>query len=246
MKTTFSRTFFPAAIVLLAALALVGLSFQFLARNYMENRSMERLQTGAQTVSDVAAAYYTEEYGSEMDFYINLSVAATAAGADMVICDATGKLVLCSDSPLGCTHQGMVVSQTYLQKVLSAGSSRDTGLVQGLYSDARYVVSVPIRDGESNPVGIVIASAPITDTLVVLRAMSDIYLIVSLLVIVVSVLTMSVLARRQSRPLREMAKAAIAFGHGDLTARVKVYDASPIEVQELAIAFNNMAIWERT
>ena len=241
MKTTFSRTFFPAAIVLLAALALVGLSFQFLARNYMENRSMERLQTGAQTVSDVAAAYYTEEYGSETDFYINLSVAATAAGADMVICDATGKLVLCSDSPLGCTHQGMVVSQTYLQKVLSAGSSRDTGLVQGLYSDARYVVSVPIRDGESNPVGIVIASAPITDTLVVLRAMSDIYLIVSLLVIVVSVLTMSVLARRQSRPLREMAKAAIAFGHGDLTARVKVYDASPIEVQELAIAFNNMA-----
>ena len=38
-----------------------------------------------------------------------------------------------------------------------------------------------------------------------------------------------------------MARTASAFGHGDLRARAKVSQDDPQEVQELAIAFNNMA-----
>ena len=38
-----------------------------------------------------------------------------------------------------------------------------------------------------------------------------------------------------------MAKAANAFGHGQLDARVQVYPNSPDEVKDLALAFNNMA-----
>ena len=34
MKTTFSRILFPAAIILLVALLLVGTGFQVLVRNY--------------------------------------------------------------------------------------------------------------------------------------------------------------------------------------------------------------------
>jgi len=41
--------------------------------------------------------------------------------------------------------------------------------------------------------------------------------------------------------LREMARAASAFGHGKLDARVRVDAHSPEEMQELALAFNNMA-----
>ena len=52
---------------------------------------------------------------------------------------------------------------------------------------------------------------------------------------------MSIYAKRQSHPLREMAKTASAFGHGDLTARVQVSDAYTEEIEELALAFNNMA-----
>jgi len=43
MKTTFSRTFFPAAIILLTALLLVGLFIQVLLKDYLEKQAMDRL-----------------------------------------------------------------------------------------------------------------------------------------------------------------------------------------------------------
>ena len=46
MKSSFSRSFFPAIAILLMALLTVGFSFQMLARNVMEKRTMERLKTG--------------------------------------------------------------------------------------------------------------------------------------------------------------------------------------------------------
>jgi signal transduction histidine kinase len=64
---------------------------------------------------------------------------------------------------------------------------------------------------------------------------------VSLLTVAAVMLIMSIFARRHSAPLREMAQAASAFAHGDLNARVSIKHSYPIEVEELALSFNNMA-----
>ena len=59
--------------------------------------------------------------------------------------------------------------------------------------------------------------------------------------LLVAVVVITVMARKQSSPLRDMARAASDFGHGHLDSRVSVDESSPQEVQELALAFNNMA-----
>ncbi len=243
MKTTFSRTFFPAAIILLVALLLVGASFQMLVKNYLQEQAMEGLKSDSSTIAQVAATYYAEDSLTDRDFLVNLSVASSVSGADAVICDAEGSLLMCSDAPLGCNHQGLVISnRDYLQQVLSHDYVESTGLVQGLYTDARYVVATPIRDlttGEA--VGIVIVSTPLTATVTVLKRLSDFYLFVSLLVVLAAVVVMTIYARSHSTPLRDMARTASAFGHGNLSARVNLRKGSPEEIQELALAFNNMA-----
>ena len=242
MKTTFSRTFFPAAIILLAALLLVGTSFQMLVRNYLKEQAMKSLQNDAAMVAELAAAYSTGGSLAEDTFLINLSVVSQVSGADAVICDGSGRLVLCSDAPLGCEHQGWVVNdREFLTRVYREGSVEAAGLIQGLYTDARYVVAVPIALVNGQNAGIVIVSTPLASTLQVLKGLSDIYLTVSVLVVLVAMAVMTVLARKQSRPLRNMAKTASAFGHGDLNARALVDGDSTREVQELALAFNNMA-----
>ena len=241
MKTTFSRTLFPAAIILLAALLLVGTGFQVLVRNYMDESAIESLKSDGSAISSLASAYYAEGSLSDRAFLTNLSVISQVTDSDAVICNAAGQLVLCSDAPLGCEHQGMVIDQTYLQNVLKSDYLTDTGMINGLYSDARYVVSLPIHDPFGRAIGIVIVSSPMTQTRLLLDRMSDIFLFVSVLVVLVAMLLITLFARQQAQPLREMAKAARAFGHGQLNARVQVDKSSPEEVQELALAFNNMA-----
>ena len=242
MKTTFSRTFFPAAIVLLAALLLVGASLRALVSDHLADQMINSLENDGNAISSLASAYYTEGSLSGREFFVNLSIASQVSGADAVIFDANGRLVLCSDSPFGCEHQGWSINQEYLHRVLSEGKAVDQGLFSGLYTEIRYVVSVPIQDARSgNSIGMVMVSSPITESQALLQKITDIYLFVSLLVVLASVVIMSVFARQQSVPLREMAKAASAFGHGNLEARVKVSNAYTQEVEELALSFNNMA-----
>jgi signal transduction histidine kinase len=75
----------------------------------------------------------------------------------------------------------------------------------------------------------------------VLERISEIFVFVSVLTVIAAAVVMIIFARRQTAPLREMAKTASAFGHGDLTARVSTDGNNSEEVEELARAFNNMA-----
>ena len=241
MRSTFSRTFFSTAMVLLLAMLLIGTSFQALVRDYLTDQAMEGLKNDGNAISALASAYYTDGTLNHQDFLVNLSFVSQVSQADSVICDSTGRLVLCSRAPFGCGHQGLTVSTDFLNQVFSTGCVTTTGIIEGLYEDQRFVVAVPITDHLGRGVGIVLVSTPMEQVSKILEKISDTYVFISVLVAVLAFLCMSVLARSNAKPLRDMAKAANAFGHGQLDARVQVDPKSADEVQDLALAFNNMA-----
>ena len=238
MKTTFSRTLFALAAILLAVLLAVGFSFQLLVRNYMEGQAMSRLKKNCDAIAQVAAA---ETHLTGEELLVNLSVVSQVTGSDTIICDETGTLLVCSQDPMGCQHRGMTVGKSYLKKVLSQDYVMSRSTLEGIYDDPRYVVAAPIRNAEGQIIGMVISSAPMTATKDVLRRLSDRFLIVSLLAVVVAAVVVTIYAKKHSSPLKEMSTAATAFGHGNLKSRVDVPKNAPKEVQELALAFNNMA-----
>ena len=242
MKTTFSRAFFPAALVLLSALLLIGTFLRASVNTYLTNQTIASLEADASAISSLATAYYSEGSLSSREFFVNLSVASEVSGSDVVILNKNGRVVLCSDSPLSCEHQGWQMQSAYVQRVFQAGKAIDSGVTSNLYDDVRYLVSVTIsahKTGE--PIGIVMVSSPMTETKQLLEKITDIYLFVSLLVVLAAVIIMSVFARQQSVPLREMSQVANAFAHGDLEAHVPLRKNYTREVEDLALAFNNMA-----
>ena len=153
MRSTFSRIFVSAALILLAALLAVGVSFQFLVRNYLTNQAVKDLQEDADQLCALATAYCAQDGLRSENMMVNLSIAAQVSGSDSVICNRNGTILLCSDSPFGCSHQGMTIQdQEYLDLLLENGGS-DTGKMQGLYEDTRYMVAQPFHDArETAPV----------------------------------------------------------------------------------------------
>ena len=135
-----------------------------------------------------------------------------------------------------------ITSSKYMDRILSQEYVVSNGVVEGLYSDSRYIVSTTIRDRNTNAVmGIVVVSTPMEETLGVLKKISDTYIFVSILVVLIAVVVLTIYTRKSSNPLRDMAKTAYAFGHGNLKARAQMPAGAPEEIQELALAFNNMA-----
>ena len=242
MRSSFSRNFFPAAIILLCAVVIVGASFRSLVRDYLTEQSLDGLRNDAQVISQLAGAYYTDGSLTTDDFLLNLSVASQVSEADAVIWDADGVLVMCSAAPFGCEHQGWEINADYMTRVRETGEAADTNVKVELYEEVRYVVSVPMYDSKNTTfLGMVMVSAPMEETNLVLQRLTDIYLTVAVVVVLAAVVVMNLFARRESRPLQQMARTANAFAHGDLTARVILDGDYPQEIEELALAFNNMA-----
>ena len=242
MKSTFSRILTAVAIALLAALLLIGIFFQLLVRDYLTDTAVDSLKADGEVLVELVQVAYSEAPGTDRNFSVALTVATSVSGADAVICDDSGKLILCARSPFGCEHQGLVVSKDFVEKVFRNGSATDTGVIQGLYPERRYVVALPILNRQTGDrMGIIIMSMPMEETIGVLRRISEIFVFVSILVVLLAVCLMTLFVRNQSKPLRVMAKAARAFGHGELTARVDIEGNYTQEVEDLALAFNNMA-----
>ena len=242
MRSYFSRIFIPGTLLLIATLTIVGAFFQVFVRGYLKESKLEELKTNSITISRLAAAYFVEDEMTGHDFLVNISVAASVSGTDAVLCSIDGRLLLCSDSPMGCSHQGQQISPDFIDRVLKNGYIADAGTLTGLYDAPRYIVAAPVQANTGAYVGIVVLSAPISETAGVISRLSATYINVSVTTILVSLLIMMVLARRQSTPLKEMAHAAVSFGHGDMTARMRINKYDPLEVQEMATAFNNMAV----
>ena len=242
MKTTFSRTFSTTVMILLLALILVGTSFQALVEDYLTDSAVADLQQNCAAIADLASAYSSEGSMLNRDFMVNLDVSSRVSGADTIIFGTDGRALLCSEVLSGCSHQGLRLSESYLTRVLENGSDVATGTIPQLYEESRFVASSIIRDYTTGePLGIVVVSRPTHDTSVIMAKISNIFLMVSLLVMCVCFVAVLLILKRQSEPLKQMAHVARSFGHGDLDARVRLTQDYPEEVEELAVAFNNMA-----
>ena len=241
MKTTHSRTYFTAMVIFLISLLLLGAALQLLVGDRLESNAYEKLEQQAQVLSELASAYEAQGSMVNMQFIMNVSITSRSTDCDTVICDRTGRIVLCSDSVTGCDHQGLMLDQEYMKRVIANGISRDKGRIDGLYSQQRYVVALPIYGGSNRVEGLVMVSTPTAATAAMLQQVSRIFLSAAVLIVVFSVLAMAGFSRYQGGALREMAKTASAFGHGDLDARVHITGNEPEDVHDLAIAFNNRA-----
>ena len=111
MKSTFSRTLSAVAAALLAALLLIGIFFQLLVRDYLTETTEESLRSDGEVMVRLIQAAYSDAPFSDRTFNVALTVASSVSGADAVICDASGKLLMCAKSPMGCEHQGLIVGK---------------------------------------------------------------------------------------------------------------------------------------
>lgn len=241
MKSNFGRTFFPAVISVVSALLALGLLLQMLIQDDIEKKASETLKKDAIIVSKLAEAYNKAGVNEPHYFFLNIELLASTTDTDIVICDPEGFLRLCSDAPMGCEHQGLMVNPILMERVNREGIFVEKGIVGGLYQENRYMVCSSMIYADRTMPGMVIVSAPVERFAAQGDSFNALYIYGSLLVFALCVTVLSLFARHSSRPLNELNRAAVAFGHGNLDTRVEIDPAAPKDVQELALSFNNMA-----
>ena len=244
MKTTFSRMFAMFAALILLCLVLLGVSSRVMLTSFLERERQQRMHNNAETLANLASAYeatgeLTYRWG---DFHISLTTAAQVAGADILLCDLQGNVLLCGCDELGCVHGDVRVGQRFIDQIVHDGEEFSVGTAEGLFEEEHFLEGMAVTSQVSGAdIAVLIIAVPRAQISGMLAQTTTIFFYVSILVLVVAMVSSFALSRSQAGSIQEVAKAATRFGHGDLEARVAVGGKNTVEVDELAMAFNSMA-----
>lgn len=240
MKTTFRRQMALIICVLLVATTLIGVSFWALFTRYVSEEKQNSLRETADSVVQLTKAY-SAFYLRDVDFRTNLAVASAASGSDIVICAVDGTVCICAKDIQNCAHIGHSLGRTVAEKVFSNGIVPVSAEASRIYGSERLAIALPVTMEDGTRLGIVMASMERSELAELTTRTLRIFLLVSLLVLALALLATPYLTRRETNPIRNMAAAARQIARGDMSVRVPTGYQNE-EMEELAVAFNNMTI----
>lgn len=240
MRTTFRRQFTIIVVLLLTAITLIGVSFWALLIRHTKEEKASTLRSTADSVAVLVEAY-SISYLNDWNFRVNLAVASSAAENDILICDTTGEVCICAQDVQGCDHIGCTLGASTAENVFSTGGTGVSQAASRIYGSERLAVAVPVYLGDSIPLCIVVASMERSALSALAANTVRIFAMVAMLVLVLALLATPYLTRRETNPIRNMAVFARRIAHGDFSVRIPTGNQNE-EIEELAVAFNNMTV----
>ncbi len=241
MNTTFRRQLTLMLCILLAATILLGLAFWVVFDRYAARKQETSLQSTADTVASLTQFYSspTSMY-LDWDFRLNLSAASGASENDVLLCTTDGQVFLCAQDVQDCEHIGRTLGASAVEKITKQGSASIDDAATLLYGEKRLAVASAAYSSDGTFMCIVVASMKRADLSALTGGTLRLFILTALAVFLVALLAMPYLTRRETKPIKDMAAAARQLAHGNLSVRVPTGYQNE-EMEELAVAFNNMA-----
>ena len=170
-----------------------------------------------------------------------LDFAYASSRNDVLLCNDSGKVLLCSCGERDCAHVGTTVPAALLNRAGGDMAAFLGGVEIPCYEGKRMAAAISLMDRRSgNHYYVVASKSPDRVTETVTSALKA-NLIVVLTVMLLSIPLVWFLVRRQTKPMKQLTQAARKMAHGQMDVRVPTDEADTAELNELAVAFNNMA-----
>ena len=241
MRTTFRRQVTLIVSLLLAATILLGVSFWGLFTHYVIRERESSLRGTAQSVVWLTqTSAVSDDVTTSWDFLRTLSVASSASGNDILLCDANGEVKLCAQDIQGCSHIGYRLPADKVEALFNGESPDLNDEAAEIYGQRRVAVTLAGTSSDGDRQGIVLVSVERETISELTSGALKIFMLTALAVFAVALLATPFLTNRETKPIQDMAAAARQIAHGNLNVRVST-NCQTEEMEELAVAFNNMA-----
>lgn len=240
MNSIYFRNFIATAALVLSCFLVIGIAFFVIGENYVVDNTMDRLDANANEVVRTATAISREGDLTSWDLRMAISSVANSSGNHIIISDADGVVISCSDKLLHCSaHEGKTIAQKYLRAAASSRFVDELTDLGGIYSASRFVVARPITVG-GGITGYVFVSTDEVSILSAWHTFIGVILSVSLAVMLIALLMSLFFSKKMSEPLDQLARASRKVAHGDFSVRVKRTGKRSGELGTLVDSFNSM------
>ena len=238
MKKTFSRQLALTLSLLLVSMLLLSTAFQFLFSRYLVQRMRSGLEDAADAMSEMAAVLSDNNYASQSLLRVELNYTARTTGSDVLLVTTDGFVAACSDGQQACPHLGYCFDSIGQMPADKRSADQQA---EALYGERRIAACVPIQWANDMVIGYVVVSDGYEDLNTVMKDAVRLNLLIVAVILPIAVGAVYLLGKRQTKPMKQLAEAARKLGRGQTDVRVPTGGSNSAEMDELAVAFNNMA-----
>ena len=239
MRTTYRRQVTLILCVLSVSLVLVGIGLRIFLSRSLQKEQFHSLHSTTNAAESVVRAYPWFYFNSG-DLKMNLAVAAASSGNDILLCSEDGTIWLCANHIQDCSHTNYRLGSATVRRIYE-GDTDVSSAVSQIYGNKRIAVARPVYSALGETLGILLVSVESSSATELSAKALRIFAVTALSVLLVIVLTLPFLSRRETMPIRDLAAAARSIAHGNLSVRVPTGNTNE-EIEELSVAFNNMAV----
>lgn len=242
-RSLFKKYLSLSFMVILISFAVMGVILFISVSNYWVSDKYETMDENVRRLTTIASKrmIFKNNDGTftiSRDMQTLMDNYAMGSNADLFITSADGRCIMYAsiDEP---RDFGRTVPESILKQAM-AGGYHGVSDLNGIYGVEQYAVGVPIYYLDTpQAVGALFITTSARSYGAFRNDIIRICLIAALFTAAISFLSAGIMSYRMVLPLREMSAAAVSFGKGDFSRRVRVRGDD--EVGELANAFNNMA-----
>lgn len=240
MKRTFSGQM--TAMLAVIFLTLLILSATTLLLNYRSgvNLVQSELTDTVNAESGVLQLLPGSVSRNRQQISNQLNYTARATGKDTVICDENGTVIACSCGLQSCEHLGSIFPNALLELAREDKTGFTSKIRIECYSGKR-MAAVKMTTDRDGSVDYLVASVP-TDRIT--GRIANSFRVNLMVIVTVMLLTIPLvwwIIRRQTNPIKLLTAAARKMAHGQMNVRVPTDETDTAELNELAVAFNNMS-----
>ncbi len=237
-RTIFSRIFSINIIVVLICLAVLGSTQVVLVNQYISKQSEEALRKNGDSIVALIQNNINPDRLKSI-----LSGFSRSSHSHIMVIDKEGRVLINTEESGFLTRPPAYLPEEQTRTVLQGERNSLIGSMGGVFSQTMFTLQVPVFQGDRDAVGAVLISIPIPQKQKMTYGLIRILLISAMCVAVITFLLSYVLARRFSRPIKDIRTSAKEFAKGHFDARVgeSATESGVAEIAELAQTFNEMA-----
>ncbi len=239
-KSLFHRVMAPVIIVVLLSMMVLG-AFQIRKLNdYVMSQEQSRLLHMADRLAEMTLVA-EEQYSPAIEqfFRQNIDALSRDAGTYIVIADARGKTVACSNNCNAVTNRELVHQDAFNHTKEQLEPYTRINLMDLRQREEMLTVATPILR-EDRFVGAVIIYQPVPYLAAAKNEVIRYFLFAFIVVSVITILLLLLGMSRIIRPIRKVQRAARAVARGDFDTHLDI--RSQDEIGELATDFNAMTL----
>ena len=243
MKSWFRRTIFAEIfciniIIVIICLVVLGSTQVILVNQYISRQSEEALRKNGDSI---VALIQNNVHPDRLQSI--LSGFSRSSHTHIMVIDKESRVLINTDESGMLSNPPEYLPAEQTRAVLQGERNSIIGSMGGIFSETMFTLQVPIFQGGHNTVGAVLISIPIPQKQKMTHELIRILLISALCVAAITFLLSFILARRFSRPIKDIRTSAQEFAKGRFDSRVgpSATESGVTEIAELANTFNEMA-----